>query len=118
MDQQPLALAVAQFHEVTKINLVLDRLTLAQSGIDPDQLTVSLKLKEVKTSSALRSLLTPYNLNYAILGDTLLISTDEVAMLRQIRQRVSIDLEKVELARVPSSWPARRERISSWTRAR
>jgi hypothetical protein len=98
-DQQPLALAVAQIHELTKVNFILDRLTLAQNGIDPDQLTVSLKLKEVKARSALRSLLTPYNLNFAILGDTVLISTDEVAMLRQVRQRVSIDLEKVELSR-------------------
>lgn len=99
VDQQPLALAVAQVHELTKINFVLDRVTLAQSGIDPDQLTVTLKLKDVKARSALRSLLTPYNLNFAILGDTVLVSTDEVAMLRQVRQRVSIDLEKMELSK-------------------
>ena len=99
VDQQPLALAVAQLHEITKINFVLDRVTLAQSGIDPDQLPMSLKLKDVKTRSALRSLLTPYNLNFAILGDTVLISTDEVAMLRQVRQRVSLDLDKVELSK-------------------
>ncbi len=99
VDQQPLALAVAQVHELTKINFVLDRVTLAQSGIDPDQLTVTLKLKDVKVRSALRSLLTPYNLNFAILGDTVLVSTDEVAMLRQVRQRVSIDLEKMELSK-------------------
>jgi hypothetical protein len=99
LDQQPLALAVAQVQELTKINFVLDRVTLAQSGVDPDQMTVSLKLKDVKVRSALRSLLTPYNLNYAILGDTVLVSTDEVAMLRQVRQRVSIDLEKIELGK-------------------
>ena len=99
VDQQPLALAVAQVQELTKINFVLDRVTLTQSGIDPDQMTVSLKLKDVKVRSALRSLLTPYNLNFAILGDTVLVSTDEVAMLRQVRQRVSIDLEKMELGK-------------------
>lgn len=99
VDQQPLALAIGQLHESTKINFVLDRFSLAQSGIDPDQLAVSLKLKDVKVRSALRSLLTPYNLNFAILGDTVLISTDEVAMLRQVRQRVSLDLEKIELTK-------------------
>jgi hypothetical protein len=99
VDQQPLALAIGQLHESTKINFVLDRFSLAQSGIDPDQLSVSLKLKDVKVRSALRSLLTPYNLNFAILGDTVLISTDEVAMLRQVRQRVSLDLDKIELAK-------------------
>ena len=99
IDQQPLALAINQVQELTKINFVLDRLTLTQNGIDPDQLTVSLKLKDVKARSALRSLLTPYNLNYAILGDTVLVSTDDVAMLRQVRQRVSIDLDKIELSK-------------------
>ena len=99
IDQQPLALAISQVQELTKINFVLDRLTLTQSGLDPDQLTVTLKLKDVKARSALRSLLTPYNLNYAILGETVLVSTDEVAMLRQIRQRVSLDLDKVELSK-------------------
>ncbi|HEY7310323.1 MAG TPA: hypothetical protein VH643_13245 [Gemmataceae bacterium] len=99
IDQQPIALAINQVQELTKINFVLDRLTLTQNGIDPDQLTVSLKLKDVKARSALRSLLTPYNLNYAILGDTVLVSTDDVAMLRQVRQRVSIDLDKIELSK-------------------
>lgn len=99
VDQQPLALAVAQLHEITKINFVLDRVSLVQTGIDPDQLPINLKLKDVKTRSALRTLLTPYNLNFAILGDTILISTDEVAMLRQVRQRVNVDLEQVELSK-------------------
>jgi len=99
VDQQPLALAINQVQELTRINFVLDRLTLTQNGIDPDQLTVTLKLKNVKARSALRSLLTPYNLNYAILGDTVLVSTDDVAMLRQVRQRVSIDLDKMELSK-------------------
>jgi type II secretory pathway component GspD/PulD (secretin) len=99
LDQQPLALAINQLHEQTRINFVIDRFTLAQNNVDPDQATVNLKLKDIKVRSALRSLLTPYNLNYAILGDTVLISSDEVAMLRQLRQRVDIDLEKVELAK-------------------
>jgi hypothetical protein len=99
IDQQPLHLAVNQLHEQTKINFVLDRLTLQQNGIDPEGLVVSLKLKNVKLRSALRALLTPYNLNFAILGDTVLISNDEMATVRQMRQRVNIDFDKVELNR-------------------
>jgi type II secretory pathway component HofQ len=65
-------------------------------GLDPEQTPVSVKLKDVKVRSALRTILTPYNLSYAILGDTVLITSDELAMFRQMRQRVNIDFDKME----------------------
>jgi hypothetical protein len=99
LDQQPLHLAVNQLHEQTKINFVLDRFTLGQMNVDPEQTTVTLRLKDVKLRSALRTLLTPYNLSFAIVGDTLLISSEDMAMFRQMRQRVNVDLEKVEFGR-------------------
>jgi hypothetical protein len=98
-DQQPLHLAINQLHEQTKVNFVLDRFTLGQMNVDPEQTTVSLRLKDVKLRSALRTLLTPYNLSFAIVGDTVLISSEDMAMFRQMRQRVNVDLEKVEFAR-------------------
>ncbi len=96
--EQPLNLALNQIREQTKINFVVDKLTIQQMGMDPDQMPVNAKLKEVKVRTALRSVLGPYNLGYAIIGDTVLISTDDMAMIRQMRQRVSIDLDKVDLA--------------------
>src|SRR5947209_7575877 len=57
LDQQPLHLAINQLHEQTKVNFVLDRFTLGQMNVDPEQTTVSLRLKDVKLRSALRSLL-------------------------------------------------------------
>jgi hypothetical protein len=96
ISEQPLNLAVNQLREQTKINFVLDKFTLAQLGIDPEQMPVTVKLKDVKLRTALRTIFGPYNLSYAILGDTVLISTDEVAMYRQMNQRINVDLDNVE----------------------
>jgi hypothetical protein len=98
-DQQPLHLAINQLHEQTKVNFVLDRFTLGQMNVDPEQTTVSLQLKDVKLRSVLRTLLSPYNLSFAIVDDTVLISTEDMAMFRQLRQHVNVDLDKVEFAR-------------------
>jgi type II secretory pathway component GspD/PulD (secretin) len=94
---QSLNAALNQIREQTKINLVVDRFTIQQMGMDPEQLIVSVKLKDVKARSCLRSVLSPYNLGYAIIGDSVLVSTDDMAIFRQMKQRVSIDLEKVDL---------------------
>ena len=51
---QPLSLALNQIREQTKINFVIDRFTIQQMGMDPEQMPVSAKLKDVKVRSALR----------------------------------------------------------------
>jgi hypothetical protein len=99
IDQQPLHLAINQLHEQTRINFVLDRFTMAQMNVDPDQSAVTLRLKDVKVRSGLRALLAPFNLSFAIIGDTVIISSDDMTSFRQMRQRVNVDLDKVELAR-------------------
>lgn len=98
INEQPLDLALKQLHELTKINFVLDWWTLQQMGMQPAQMPVNVKLKDVKVKSALRSVLTPFQLSYAIIGDTVLVSTDEMVMYKQMRQRVSLDFEKEDLA--------------------
>jgi hypothetical protein len=98
LDQQPLHLAINQLHEQTKVNFVLDRFTLGQVNVDPDT-PVSLRLKDVPLRSTLRTLLTPFNLGFAIVGDTVLISSEDMVTVRQLRQRVNVDLDKVEFAR-------------------
>jgi hypothetical protein len=95
---QPLNLALNQLREQAKINFVVDKFTIQQLGLDPEQMPVNVKLKDVKVRTCLRSILAPYNLGYAILGDTVLISSDEMAMHRQMRQRINVELEKVDLA--------------------
>jgi hypothetical protein len=95
---QPLTLAMNQLRDQTKVNIVVDRLTLNQMGIDPESMPVSINLKDVKLRSALRSILTSHNLSFAIVSDTVIVSTDDVCMHRQMRQRVSVDSEKGDLA--------------------
>jgi hypothetical protein len=95
---QPFDQAVAQLHEQTKINFVLDRLTIQQLGVDATNAAVNLKLQNVKCRAVLRALLGQYNLSYAVVGDTVVITSEDVAIARQLRQRVSVDLDRVPLA--------------------
>ena len=94
---QPLKLAIAQLKEQTKINFVADVMTMAQMGIDVEGTPINIKLQNVKLRSALRTIFGPYNLGYAIVGDVVLITSDDMAMHRQMKQRVSIDLDKAQL---------------------
>jgi hypothetical protein len=96
--EQPLQLAINQLHEQTKINFVFDRLALQQSGIDPNQQPVNCKQQNAKVRTILRSLLSQYSLAYAIVGDNIIISTEEGALTRQLKQKVSVDLDQVPLA--------------------
>jgi hypothetical protein len=98
IENQQFALAFDQLHEETKINFVLDRAGLAQMGIDVDNgMPVKAKLQNVKVKTVLRNILNQYGLSYAIIGDSVLVSTDEMAIYRQLKQRVSLDLDRVPM---------------------
>ncbi len=99
IERQPLNVAVDMLHEKSQINFVLDSLTIQQMlGFTPDQppSPVEVDLKNVKVRTALRSILSPYSLSFVCIGDTVIITTEDMAMLRQMRQRVNLDLNKVE----------------------
>ena len=99
--KQPLGVAIDILREKTKINIVLDGATIQQQlGFTPDMppTPVDVDLKDVKARTALRAVLTTYGLGYAILGDSLLVTTEDVAAQRQMRQPVSVDLDGVDLA--------------------
>ncbi len=99
IERQPLNVAVDMLREKSKINFVLDTLTIQQMlGFTPDQppSPVDVDLKGVKVRTGLRAILSPYGLSFACIGDTVVITTDDMAMLRQMRQRVNLDLAKVE----------------------
>ena len=98
--KQSLTAAVEMLHKQTKINFVLDTAVIQQLGFTPDQppSPVDVDLKDVKVRTALRSILSPYNLGFAPIGDTVVITSDEMAMYRQMRQRVSVDLDKTPFA--------------------
>lgn len=100
IQEQPLHLAFEYLKEKAKINFVLDQNTMAQIGIDPEQVPVTLRSKDLKLRTALRNLLSPHNLSFAIIGDTVVITTDEQAMVRQLRQRVSVNVDQLEFVQV------------------
>jgi hypothetical protein len=100
IDRQSLSAAVAQLRDKTKLNIVLDNQALQQVGVNPDQPAAPAQadLKDVKVRAALRTLLTPYNLTFVVIGDSVVITTEEEATARQMGQRVSVHLDKVEFA--------------------
>ncbi len=96
IDNQSFQLAVAQLREQTKVNFVLDRQSVASVGVDIDNMPVSVKLQKVKLRSGLRTFLGQHNLSFAIVGDAVLITTEEMAIYRQLKQRVSLELSQVQ----------------------
>ncbi len=98
IENQQLPLALDQLKEETKINFVLDRGTLANMGYDVDNGTpVKLKLQNAKAKVALRNVLNQYGLAYAVVGDSVVVTTDEMAVYRQLKQRVTLDLDRVQV---------------------
>lgn len=93
---QPFSQVVTHLRDQSKINIFVDRLAIQQMGMDPEVLC-SIKLENVKLSSALRILLSQMNLGYAIVGEVLMITTEPMANYRQVSQRVSINVDAIPL---------------------
>jgi len=98
LEQLPLEQALQQLGEKAKINFVIDRFTFQNMGFDLNSMEVNTKLSGVKLRSALRTILSQHNMGYAILGDTVLVTTEDMAIHRQMRQRVSVDVDKMTMA--------------------
>jgi type II secretory pathway component HofQ len=97
LNEQPLTQALQQLHDQTKVNFILDRATLEQMGVAPDEANVTIKAQNIKLRAGLRTLLGQYNLSYVILGDTVVITSHEMAIHRQMHQRINVDLDAVPL---------------------
>jgi len=89
--------AFAKLTDQTKLNFVLDRGSMQQLGIVPEQSLVTIKLDKMSLRVGLRRLLGQYNLGYAVIGDMVLITTEDMAIHRQMRQRINLDLDGVPL---------------------
>lgn len=90
---------VQHLKEKTKVNFILDQIA-AQGGdvmVNPNAANFVLKSNGKKVRQALQQVLSPYHLTYVILGDSVLITTDEMAVQRQMRQRVTVDVDEVAL---------------------
>jgi hypothetical protein len=97
LTDQRLDQALTQVRDQTKINFLIDRMTLQQLGITAEDATVSVKVENGKVRSALRMMLSQYNLGYAIIGDSVVITTEELALFRQVRQRINVNMDQVPL---------------------
>ena len=85
--------------EQYKIDIVLDRTVIQQMGFEPETMPVKLQMKNGKLRNALRALVGQYNLTFAVVGDALVITTEEVAVYRQLKQRISVDYDAVPLSK-------------------
>lgn len=88
---------LAQLSEDNRINLVLDENAVRMTSIEPADIMINCKLKDVKLRAGLRTMLDQYNLTVAIVGDTVLVTTEEQAICKQLKQRVGVDLDNVPL---------------------
>jgi hypothetical protein len=95
--EQSLVQAVDTLKKQTKIHFILDLTSITGMGLDPNATMVTVNQKGTKIRSALRSMLTQHELCYVILGDTVLITSEDMAIQRQMKQLVSLDLEDVPL---------------------
>jgi hypothetical protein len=90
--------ALAQIGDDHKINLVLDEGYIRQFlGMEPDQMMVNVKQKDVKLRNGLRTMLNQHNLTFAIVGDSVLVTTEEQAVYKQLKQRISVDVDNLPL---------------------
>lgn len=85
--------------EQYKINIVVDRMVIQQMGLEPEIMNVELKMKEGKLRAAMRAIVGQYNLTFATVGDSLLITTEEMAVYRQLKQRIAVDFDNVPLGK-------------------
>jgi type II secretory pathway component GspD/PulD (secretin) len=94
---QSLRAAVDALREAAKVDIVLDSVAIQQLGITPEQ-PVNLDAKDVPARVVLRRLADQYGLDFAVAGGSVVVSTEEGAAARQLRQRVDVDFDRVELA--------------------
>src|SRR5713226_3583979 len=74
---QPMAGVVSQLSDLAKVNIVYDRTALQLIGVDGADPVVTLRAKDMKLRSALRSITAQHGLSFGVVGDHILVSTDD-----------------------------------------
>ncbi len=96
---QPLPAVLAQLSDIGKVPIILDRNALQMMGMEANEASVSLRAKEMKLKTAIRTVAGQHGLSFAVVGDHVLVSSEDVVCQRQLRQRVSFDLDEVLFAK-------------------
>jgi type II secretory pathway component GspD/PulD (secretin) len=98
---QSLTDVLNHFRDKTGVPVNIDHTALLMMGMNVDvglpNPQVELKAKDEKASAVLRRLLNGYRMTYIIFEDSLLVTSEEMATLRQMRQRVSVNVDDVPL---------------------
>ena len=96
---QSLSDAINHLRDRTGLPITLDQMVILQMGVNPDDNSGALQVKATKekASQVLRRTLDAYRLCFIIIDGTILVTTEETAVFRQMRQRVSVDLDNVPL---------------------
>jgi hypothetical protein len=94
--------ALQHLRDKTDMEFNLDQVALAVMGVninDNGGEPLALKSSGGKLSVALRKLLASHQLAYVIFEDSILITSTELATIRQMKQRVSLDVDEVPLSK-------------------
>jgi hypothetical protein len=94
---QSLGDTLGHFRDKTGVTVNLDQLALAQMGmiLDDNGGQFAIKASSEKASRVLRRFLQKHQMTYILHEGAILVTTEEMAIHRQMRQRVSVDLDGV-----------------------
>ena len=98
---QSLTDVLNHFRDKTGVPINIDQTALMQGVPAPDGNVgpVTLKATNEKASQVLRKLLNAHQLCYILFEDSVLVTTDDMATMRQMRQRVSLDVEDIPFSK-------------------
>jgi type II secretory pathway component GspD/PulD (secretin) len=99
-DNQALSTVLNDLTTASKVKFSVDNTILAMVGLTPETLNVSYKAKDVKLAVGLRKMLQQYQLSYAIVGDSVFISTEEGVTYRQLRQRIDVNVDNTPIQKI------------------
>lgn len=112
---QSLMEAPQHLREKSNLEINLDQIALALMNVNINEngdQPITMKSAGGKLSATLRKLLTPHQLTYVLFEDSILITTPELAVHRQMKQRVNLDVNEQPLARAVR---ARATTRSTWS---
>ncbi len=95
-----LAAVINTLSEDYKINITIDQAAMNFIGIALTEMNVEFKQRDVKLRTALRGMLQQCGLSFGIIDGGVLISTEEMIVYRQLKQRVDITVENSPLNKV------------------
>jgi hypothetical protein len=92
----PLPNVLRQLSEMAHVPIVWDR-NVAYGN--PDEMLVALRAKDTKLRHVLQNVTGQHGLTFGIVGDHIIVGTEEIVNLRQLRQRVDVSLDHQPLSR-------------------